>query len=78
MEAYAPPRPFGSLTFILPACDMGKHKKKHISSSRKFKELQGHVDGLAEEVLEIERAYLLYSRFRRVVIVNFFHRCQRI
>jgi len=63
MEAYAP-RPFCSLisTLILAACDMGKHKKKHVSSSRKFKELQGHVDGLAEEVLEIERAYLLYSR----------------
>ncbi|KIM80955.1 hypothetical protein PILCRDRAFT_9000 [Piloderma croceum F 1598] len=45
-------------------CDMGKHKKKHVSGSRKFKELQGHVDGLAEEVLEIERANTSKKRKR--------------
>jgi hypothetical protein len=47
-------------TFFTAACTMAKSKKKHRSSSRKFKELEGHMDDLGAEVIQIERAYLPY------------------
>jgi hypothetical protein len=40
---------------------MGKSKPKGVVSKRKFKELQQHVDGVGDEVLRIESAYLLFK-----------------
>jgi hypothetical protein len=50
---------------------MAKSKKKHRSSSRKFKELEGHIDDLGAEVIQIERSYLPHTySHQRVTIAK--------